>query len=125
MFSTTTLVKIALILDAEEEENNIVNKAKKRRYWVHPMIKKRKTEGEYYTLFKELMDDESKFYIYYRMSIGEFHNLLSHIKDAISKPNSQFRESITPIEKLSVCLSTAEERILDAYKHRRGCNASL
>jgi hypothetical protein len=47
-----------------EEEENIQNseKRKRKRFPVHKMFNKRKTEGEYWTLYKELMDDEETFF---------------------------------------------------------------
>jgi hypothetical protein len=35
---------------------------KKKRMWVHKCFRNRKSEGEYWTLYKELADDEMKFY---------------------------------------------------------------
>jgi hypothetical protein len=32
--------------------------------WVHKMLRKRKIEGEFATLYLELFDDEMKFYKY-------------------------------------------------------------
>ena len=61
-FTKRKLAMIALILDEEEMECN-----KAKRQWVHEMFTKRKEEGEYYTLFKELENDEIRFYKYFRM----------------------------------------------------------
>ena len=51
------LAMIVIILDEEEE----VQKVKKRK-WVHETWKKRGTEEEFATLYKELIDDETKFF---------------------------------------------------------------
>lgn len=49
-FSTEELAVIALLLDADEEKEDQAH----RKYWVHPAWKKRETEGEFQTLYKEL-----------------------------------------------------------------------
>lgn len=103
MFSTSTLIKIALLLDEEELEMNNCRK-RKRRYWVHKMLKKRNEEGEFATLHPELLEDQTKFFQYYRMSMAEFDHLLSQIREPLQKQNTTFRESISPVQKLAVCL---------------------
>ncbi|KAJ8981474.1 hypothetical protein NQ317_007000 [Molorchus minor] len=74
-FSNCELAMIALLLDEENEANS----TKRKRVWVHDMLKKRKTEGEYHTIYKELLNDETKFYQYFRMSIFQFNYLLDKI----------------------------------------------
>jgi hypothetical protein len=59
-FSKKKLVALALMLD--EEEQNSALSDKKKRMWVHKCFRSRKSEGEYWTVFKELADDEMKFY---------------------------------------------------------------
>ncbi|CAG9124560.1 unnamed protein product [Plutella xylostella] len=71
---------------------------------VHPILKKRKLEGEYWTLFKELIDDEEKNFSYFRMSRYQFDILLNKIELLISKQDTIFKESLSPKEKLAVCL---------------------
>jgi len=65
-FSTEELAIIAFLLDADEEKEDQAH----RKYWVHPAWKKRETEGEFQTLYKELLDDETKFHGYFRMSMN-------------------------------------------------------
>jgi hypothetical protein len=62
MFHLST-EELCVILVLLEEEENIHNseKLKRKRFPVHKMLNKRKTEGEYWTLYKELMDDEETF----------------------------------------------------------------
>lgn len=99
MWSDENLILAAILLD---EEASL--KRKNRRFWVHNMLKKRNIEGEYITLFRELMDDETKFFQYFRMSKYKFHELLSIIEPVITKQNTTFRESITAKQKLCVCI---------------------
>lgn len=97
--SLKDLCCIALLLDEEEE-----NKKRKRRFGTHKIFKKRKISGEYWTLFRQLMDDEEKFLQYFRMPICDFNVLLGKIENSIKKQNTTFKEAIGPREKLAVCL---------------------
>jgi hypothetical protein len=69
---------------------------------MHKSLIRRKTEGEFFTLCKELADDEETFHQYFRMSKYQFNDLLSRIEPLITKKNTTFREAITPIQKLAV-----------------------
>lgn len=41
---------------------------KKKKIWVHEAWTQRKTEDEFFILYKELIDDPTKFHQYFRMS---------------------------------------------------------
>jgi len=56
------LAAIAVALDVEGAER------KRRRWAVHTSWTKREFEGEFVTLYKESIDDEVKFYGYFRMN---------------------------------------------------------
>ncbi|KAF0758407.1 protein ALP1-like, partial [Aphis craccivora] len=43
-----------------------------RRYWFHSAWNKRDNEREFQTVYKELIDDETKFHKYFRMSMHCF-----------------------------------------------------
>jgi hypothetical protein len=102
LFSERQLAAGALMLD--EEEKNAAVSDKKKRLWVHKCFRNRKSEGEYWTLYKELADDETKFYPYFRMSMHQFNYLLQKIEKDLKKKNITFREAILPVEKLATCL---------------------
>lgn len=59
---------IALILDDEEKN---YNKVKKK--WIRKMFTMRKSIGEYYTLFKELEDEEISFYTFFKCLKSVLH----------------------------------------------------
>lgn len=90
---------IAVLLDEEEAERR-----KRNRIWMKEMLRKRKNIGEYHTLYRQLEDDESCFYKYFRMSKYQFYILLQKIEIQIQKQNTTFREAISAKEKLMVCL---------------------
>lgn len=98
-FPEEDLIVMSLILDEEEQ----INKQKKRK-WVHEAWRKREVEGEFHTLYKELLDDQTKFFEYFRMSESTFNVLLSKLEVHLKKQNTHWRKAITPKEKLAVCL---------------------
>jgi len=52
-----------------------------------------------------LVDNESRFKAYFRMSFLEFNNIPNHIKEDIRKlPSNRVKKLITPEEKLCVPL---------------------
>ena len=72
--------------------------------WVHRCFRSRKSEGEYWILYRELAVDEMKFYKYLRMSKHQFNFLLHKIEKDLKKKNTTFREAISPVVKLAACL---------------------
>jgi len=57
------LATIAILLDKEENNSKSVHQKleRKRKIWVHGILKKRQTEGEFATLCRQLEDHEDKF----------------------------------------------------------------
>jgi hypothetical protein len=104
-FSKRQLAAIALILD--EGEKNVALSDKKKRMWVHRCFRSRKSEGEYWTVNKELADDEMKFYQYFRMSKHQFSYLLQQIeKDEYYLPRRNSDGGIFADSKLGKYLET-------------------
>jgi hypothetical protein len=64
----------------DEEEKNAALSDKKKRMWVHKCVRNRKSEGECWTLYRELADDEMKFCQYFRLSKHQFNYLLQKIE---------------------------------------------
>lgn len=115
-FSDKELMLIAIALE-EEHENEC------KRKWVHEAWKNRDNEGEYATLFKELMDDGTKFFQYFRMSESTFNLLLSKVAVHLKKKNTHLRKAISPKERLAVCLRylvTGDSFQTISFKFRMG-----
>jgi hypothetical protein len=93
------LACVALLLDEEKKR-----RSKRNRIWVHEMLRKRKVEGEFATLYRELIDNEMKFYKHFRMSVQQFTILLSKVHCDLAKRNTTFTEAVTRKEKLAACL---------------------
>jgi len=86
------LAMMALLLNEKEQVA-----PEPRKYWVHSARKKRDNEGEFQTLYKELIDDETKFHEYYRMSMYCFDVILKKIEKYIRKQDTNFRKCIPPL----------------------------
>jgi len=69
----------------DEEDKNAALSDIKKRLWVHNCFRNRKSEGEYWAPYKELADDEIKFYQYFRMSKHQFNYLLQRIEKDLKK----------------------------------------
>lgn len=76
-------------MDAEEailfyclvKRKNKINKKRKRRLWVHPIIGARMEKGSFHTLFPDLLKFPTKFFNYFRMSSESFLVLYNLIKN--------------------------------------------
>ncbi|KOB66136.1 Uncharacterized protein OBRU01_21737 [Operophtera brumata] len=82
----------------------ITKQRKRRRYWIHPVNRKRETRGEFHCLVKEFESDAEKFHQYFRMSIAQFAEIHRLIEEDIKKIRTKFRKPIGTKERLAVCL---------------------
>lgn len=76
----------------------------KRKCWVHNINKDREVFGEYTTLMPQLRSDPKRFYIYFRMTPDCFDEVLDLISNEIQKKQSNFRNPISPPERLAIAL---------------------
>jgi len=79
------------------KEKNAAPSDKKKRMWVHKCFRSRKSESECWTRYKELADDEIKFYKYFRLSKHQCNYLLQKIEKDLKKKNTTIREAISPV----------------------------
>ncbi|XP_076238644.1 uncharacterized protein LOC143181873, partial [Calliopsis andreniformis] len=100
-FSEEEMAIIAVVLEEEERRKE---DDKEKKTWVHDMWRARATEGEFSTLYKMLKDDQLKFYEYFRMTQNTFEILISKVGESLKKQDTPWRLSITPRERLAVCL---------------------
>ena len=81
-----------------------INEEKRRAIFVRPIYASREIEGEYHTLFKEIIKDDDKFFNYTRMSQSSFYKLLSIVETHISPGWTNYRKSICAEERLIITL---------------------
>jgi hypothetical protein len=100
-------------MDSEEEEAflllvllNKKTKKKKinRKFWVHPLLEGRIAKGLFHTLYDDLIKDDGKFFMYFRMSRRSFDELLSMIQPIIRGTSTNMRLCIPADEKLALTL---------------------
>jgi hypothetical protein len=84
-----TLLELAAFAVALDEEE--FAERKRKRWAVHAAWSKREIEGEFVTLYKELIDDEVTFYGYFRMNRGSFFALLEKVSPLLIKQGTRFR----------------------------------
>ncbi|GBN21200.1 hypothetical protein AVEN_214323-1 [Araneus ventricosus] len=99
----------ALLLEEEALALILLNKQiqkkkRNRRFWTHKIVQLRGEAGLFANLYRELRNDDEKFFDFLRMSIALFDELLGHIKDKIKKKDTVMRSSITPEERLVITL---------------------
>ena len=99
--SDEEVLVLSLAVKCEEEKEE---ERTKRTIWVHDICASREEEGEYHTLFPHLKRDDTKFFQYCRMSYAKFSELLSHIKEDITKQDTRYRKSISAEEQLFLTL---------------------
>lgn len=90
MDSDEELVVIALLLEEKEEDERRGNK-RKHKMWTHDIFKKRSQFGEYHTLFTGLLNDDVKFFQYFRMSHAKFTTFLDILSPHILRQNTTER----------------------------------
>lgn len=72
--------------------------------WVHPIVAARYHKGAFRNLMVQLRQDDTKFFNYFRMSASSFDELLGLVQHDLQKQDTSFRQSISPEEKLAICL---------------------
>lgn len=92
---------ILLLLDREDDaEKEAVLKSRR----ISKICRSRITEGEYFTLFPKLLQDEIRLHGYFRMKRTQFQTLLTLIHPQLVSPRSHWKNHISPEQKLVVCL---------------------
>lgn len=84
--------------------------AKRKKCWVHDILEKWREFGEFHHLYNDLKNYGKKFFDYYRMNQDTFTYILDAIRESIGKTN--FRETISPEERLSVTLRYVINRVV-------------
>jgi hypothetical protein len=79
------------------------NKKCNRKLCVHPINQGRGKKGAYTLLYKELMEDCTKFFNYFRMT-PSFEELLKKVWSSIRMQDTHLRKSISPQERLCLTL---------------------
>jgi hypothetical protein len=106
----TSVARAIMKMEPEEEmylsENSLlkflVAERNARECWVNDIYQDR-SQSELHKLFDKLCLQPTRFYEYYRMSLNTYQYILNAIEEAIKK-QSNFRDCISPSERLTVAL---------------------
>ncbi|KAK5649592.1 hypothetical protein RI129_000621 [Pyrocoelia pectoralis] len=116
--SEEELITVGCLLVEEEET------IKKRKVWVHNICKRRPGFSEFNALFPDLLEDEVKFFQYFRMSHGKFIGLLETLQPELIRNNTRFRRAVGTKERLAVTLSPCLEKFSLSWQNRNStCEA--
>ncbi len=55
-----------------EDDFVVLSLSRKRKYWIHPILKTRQEQGEFHLLIKELQNFPERFEAYFRLSVVQF-----------------------------------------------------
>ena len=97
--NVTTIAALYELRKLEER-----NKPKRRRVWVHEIMRRRSELGEFHHLLQELRLDDGRFKRYLRLTVAMFDDLLARVGAMISRQDTNYRRSISAAERLSICL---------------------
>ena len=76
-----------------------------RKWWVRPSLLKRNETGEFSSLVRDIQrKDETFFKTCMRMTPESFENILSILTPHLTKKTTNFREAISPAERLALTL---------------------
>ncbi|KAK8788609.1 hypothetical protein V5799_021616 [Amblyomma americanum] len=78
---------------------------KPRMSWVSPWLQRRKQQGAYENLMRELaLEDSENYRRWIRMYTATFEELLGEVRPHITKKDTPFREAIQAGERLAIIL---------------------
>ena len=75
-----------------------------RDLWVHPLNQERTQKGEYYTHYADHRLFDDRFFELYRMTVGQFDEILHRVRHLLQKKDTNFRMSISPKQKLAITI---------------------
>ncbi|KAK9711311.1 hypothetical protein QE152_g25518 [Popillia japonica] len=95
-----------LLEEEDEDDSLLLSLSKSQRSNINKILESRKEEGCHNTLItRHLMDDETKFHQYFRLSKTQFFEVLSYIENDITKtPNTFVNEPISACQPLCLTL---------------------
>ena len=94
---------------------------RKHRWWVHDIVKKRRQQGAYHNLVQELLFDNERFKLYFRLSKDQYTQLLALVGADLVKftRNREVLSQILLIKTASLCCGSVQ-----SYIHRFSLTSS-
>ena len=104
LFCACRSKKALLAVAAEVADDPPAPVVVSQRRVCHSINHGRRQYGEYHQLCQELRLDEDRFKVYFRFNRQQFEGVLTFIGPTIAKMNTNYRESISPAQRLCICL---------------------
>lgn len=82
-----------------------------RRYWVHPLNRRRLQSGIYDNLIKEMRLYNARHTRYLRMNVASFDFILNLVRPLLTKTDTRLRKAIPPGLKLALTLHYLAEGV--------------
>lgn len=82
----------------------LLNKKKKRKFWVHPILERQTEHGAFHRLTQELCLCHPCFRQYFRMLITQFEAILEILGPHLRRTQTNYHELINPEQWLAACL---------------------
>ena len=98
MAEITTIAALYLLWEFKESR-----KPKRRRVWVHDILRRCSQLGEFHHLLQELRLDDGRFKRYFRLTGAMFDDLLARVGARISRQDTNYRCSISAAGLRSTC----------------------
>ena len=99
MADITTIAALYLLYKSQKRR-----KPTRCRVWIHEVLRRHTELGEFHSLLQELRLYDNRFQRYLRLTEAQFENLLARVGARISRPDTNYRRSISAAERLSTCL---------------------
>ena len=80
-------------------------KEQERSYWVLPLLCDRSQKGLFFTLYGDLRAHPDKLFLFARISISSFDDLVLRLQNCLKRNDTNSRRSISPVEKVFLTLS--------------------
>lgn len=102
------LLLLLLYIRKKKEKRNNSN-VSRRRYWVHPILKLKQQQGDWYNLVHEMrLQGDDTFFNYTRMTSIMFDALLTKVGPSITKMETNWRTPIPAAARLAMTIRYAD-----------------
>ena len=96
MADITTIAALYLLYKSQK-----LRKTTRRCIWVDEVLRRHTELGEFHCLLQELRLDDDR---YHRLTRAQFEDLLARVSARISRLDTNYRRSISAVERSSICL---------------------
>ena len=93
-------LKIICALEAE----GLLRQPKLRKHWTDPFLSECNADENFNEFYRNIRNNDDKFFSYFRMSKSSFDELLKIIETVIKKEDTLMRKAISVEKRLTITL---------------------